>query len=158
MSGEPRRRPFGVTAIALFFAFGAAASGASLVSLVWRGGPLEPMWRLNPRAREALASMGTWGLALLLVVGVACALAAAGLWRLRPWGHRLAAGLLLANAAGGIANTAFGSDRRAAAGLPIAGLLIVYLLSSRVRRLFGASRADVSRNPQPPDPVSANID
>ena len=152
MSGESRRRPLGVTAIAIFFAFGALASGVSLVSLLLPGSILEPVWRLNPRARLAFASMGAWGLALLLAVCAACALAAGGLWRLRRWGHRLAAGLLLVNAAGDIANATFGRDRRAAAGVPIAGLLIVYLLSRRVRRLFETegewpARADSNRRP-----------
>lgn len=159
MSGDPRRRPFGVTALALFFAFGALASAVSLVSLLLPGSFLEPMWRLNPRARQAFASMGASGLALLLAVCAACALTAVGLWRLKRWGHRLAAGLLLVNAAGDIANAAFGPDRRAAAGIPVAGLLIVYLLSGRVRRLFEGPGASASPDsPEPPPPFSANID
>jgi hypothetical protein len=41
-------RPRGVTALAVFFGAGAAISLTSCVALLLPGGPLEPIWRLNP--------------------------------------------------------------------------------------------------------------
>jgi len=45
------RRPLGVTALGIFFLAGAIISFTAVMSLVWPGGTLEPMWRINPRAR-----------------------------------------------------------------------------------------------------------
>jgi hypothetical protein len=49
MSG-PDARPRGITALAIFFGMGACISSTACVSLLLPGSPLEPMWRLNPRA------------------------------------------------------------------------------------------------------------
>lgn len=45
---ESETRPRGVTALSLFFFFGAAMSFIACVSLLFPGSLLEPMWRLNP--------------------------------------------------------------------------------------------------------------
>ena len=110
----------------------------ALVSLATPGGPLEPMWRINPRAREAFAEMGGWAIVLMAVVGSACALAAAGLWTGKRWGRRLALGVLAANAIGDAANAILGVEPRAAFGLPVAAALIAYLASRRAGRFFEA--------------------
>jgi hypothetical protein len=125
-----------VTALGAFFAFGALASGISAISLLTPGGVLEPMWRLNPRAREAFSSMGAWAILLLGAVGLACAAAAYGFFAGRRWGYRLGVSLLVVNLAGDLVNAALGSDLRAVAGIPVAALLLGYLSSSRVRGFF----------------------
>jgi hypothetical protein len=51
------RRPLGLTVLGVFFVAGAIISLTSAVSLLWPGGPLEPMWRINPRAREGVVSV-----------------------------------------------------------------------------------------------------
>lgn len=130
------RRPLGVTAISIFCLAGAIISFTSDVSLLWPGGPLEPMWRINPRAREGFAAMGRWGLLLLAVVCVACAFSAVGLWRGRRWGHRLVVAGLGINLLGDATNAVLGRDPRSLVGVPIAGGFIVYLLSDSVRRFF----------------------
>lgn len=58
MPGEPGARPAGITALTIFFLFGAAASLISTVSLLFPDSFLEPVWRLNPRARAAFSGMG----------------------------------------------------------------------------------------------------
>jgi len=126
-----------VTALSIFFLTGAIITFTSDVSLLWPLGPLEPMWRINPRAREGFANMGPWALLLLAIVCMACASSALGLWRARRWGHRLAIIVLGINLVGDATNALFGHDPRAAIGVPIAGALIAYLLSERVRRFFG---------------------
>ena len=71
-------RPIGITALSLFFLFGAGASFVSFISLLFPGSFLEPIWRLNPRARAGLGGMGVWAVILVGSVWLACALAAVG--------------------------------------------------------------------------------
>lgn len=137
---ETARRPRGITALAALFAFGTLASGLSAVSLLTPGGPLEPIWGLNPRAREAFAGLGIRAPLLLAAVCLACAAAAYGFFAGRLWGYRLGIALLLVNLAGDLVNAALGIEPGAAIGVPIVALLLWYLSSSRVRAFF--SRGD----------------
>ena len=132
----PHHRPLGVTALACLFAFGTLASGLSLVSLLTPGGPLEPMWRLNPRAHEAFSRMGIWALLLLGPVCLACAASAYGFFTGRRWGYRLGVTLLLVNLTGDLINTALGIEPRAVVGVPIVVLLLWYLSSRKVKAFF----------------------
>ena len=133
---EAAGRPPGITALGAFFAFGTLASGLSAVSLLTPGGALEPMWRLNPRARESFAGMGAWAPLLLGAVCVACAAAAYGFLAGRRWGYRLGISLLLINLAGDLVNAGLGVEPRAIAGVPIVALLLWYLSTARVRAFF----------------------
>ena len=74
-------------------------------------------------------------------VATACALSAIGLWIRAPWGHRLALVLLVVNLAGDATNAVVRRDLRTLIGLPIAGALIFYLLSARVRNQFRTTDA-----------------
>jgi hypothetical protein len=134
-------RPRGVTALGFFFVFGTFASGLAAISLLFPGGPLEPVWRLNPRAREAFARMGSWPPLLLGVVCVACAFAAYGLFHGRPWGYRLTIVLLLVNLAGDLVNAGLGIEPRAFIGIPVVALLLAYLASRKVRAFFAPAAA-----------------
>jgi hypothetical protein len=136
MMTASERRPAGITALSIFFAAGALISFISALSLLFPGSFLEPMWRLNPRARAAFTGMGWWSIVLLCVVCVACALTAVGLWRGSRWGYRLAFVLLAINLASDIANVALGIEPRAAVGIPIVLAIVLFLLSARVRRFF----------------------
>ena len=135
----------GVLALGVFFAFGAVMSLLSAIALLVPGSPLEPMWRLNPDARQGLAAMGAWGILLMAVVSMACAAAAVGLWVRAGWGRRLALGVLLVNLAGDLLGALIRHDSRMLLGLPIGGALIAYLLSARVRHLFKAAHVEASR-------------
>ncbi|HKK28448.1 MAG TPA: hypothetical protein VKB18_10225 [Gemmatimonadota bacterium] len=128
--------PPGVVALGGFFVVGALMAGAAGTSLLLRGGPLEAMWRINPRAREDLAGLGSWAVVLMLAVAVGCALAAGGLWMGKRWGHRLAVGLIGAELLGGLGALVLRGDLRTLVGLPIAALLLTYLLSAGVRAAF----------------------
>ncbi len=135
-----RERPTGLTALSVFFALAALVSSTAAVSLFWRHGPLEPMWRINPRALAGFTAMGSWAGVLLLIVCAACVLAAVGVWRGARWGHLLALIGLAINLVGDAVNAVFGADRRAAIGVPIVAALMLYLLSRRVRKFFAAHR------------------
>jgi len=122
--------------LAAFFVFGTLASGLSMISLLTPGGPLEPIWRLNPRAHEAFAPMGLWAPLLLGTVCLACGATSYGLFRSRRWGHRLAVVLILINFTGDLINAALGIEPRAIFGIPVVVLLIAWLLSPGVRSYF----------------------
>jgi hypothetical protein len=129
-------RPWGVSALAVFFGFGAGISFVTFFALLFPGSFLEPMWRLNPRARESFGAMGVSGPVLMVVVSTACASAAAGLWRGRRWGHLLALALLTFSLLGDLANALLGVEPRAWAGVPVAALMLGYLATARVRAFF----------------------
>lgn len=136
MTGSSQNRPFGITALSIFFMLGAAISFTVSVSLVFPGSFLEPIWRLNPRAREAFASVGAWAIILMCAVCVSCALAAAGLWRGARWGYRMALALLIINMLSDIANVILGVEPGAVVGVPVVTVILTYLAGRRVRRFF----------------------
>ena len=136
-----------MTAFALFLAFGALAAGLAAISLLTPGGPLEPMWRLNPRGREGLLRIGGWGPLLLAAVSIACGAAGVGFFRGRRWGYRLGIALLVLNLAGDLVNSGFGIEPRAAAGIPVVALMLWYLSTARVRAFFPAPETAGPRDP-----------
>ena len=105
------------------------------------------MWRLNPRARTAFSGLGVAAPALLVLVAGACGIASVGIFRRRTWGHRTAVGLISMNLVGDTVNAALGIEPRAAVGIPIAGALLVYLLSRRVRGYFGVANGRREADP-----------
>lgn len=100
---------------------------------------LESMWRLNPRAHLNLSSIGVWAVVLLTTVSVFCAAAGIGLWRGARWGHRIAVGLIAVNLIADVTNVILGIEPRAIVGVPIAAVILAYLMSTKVRRFFIAS-------------------
>ena len=132
-------RPWTVTSLSLFFGLGALVSAATLVALATPGGFLEPLWRLNPRAREQFASLGLWAWVLLAVVSAACLTAAVGLWRGRRFGYLLGLALLTFSMLGDLANAVLGLEPRAWVGVPIAALFLAVLATGRARAFFAGS-------------------
>ncbi len=97
------------------------------------------MWRLNPRAHEEFTDLGLWAIVLMLVVCVACVLAAVGLWRGTRWGYWLAVVLLAGNLLGDIANVVSGTEPKAAVGIPIVVVVLAFLMRKRARQFFTSS-------------------
>ena len=129
-------RPVGLTAISVFFAAGTIPSTASAFALAFPGAWSEAMWRLKPDAPAQFASMGPWAIPLMVVVAMACAGAAVGVWKMRRWGYQLAIGILTVNLLGDTLNAVVRHDWRTFVGLPIGGAMLVYLLSHRIRARF----------------------
>jgi hypothetical protein len=125
-----------VRALAAFFIFGTCASGFSFLTLLAPGTALDVLWRVNPTGHSALRQAAEWGIALMGIVSLVCALTARGLWLRRRWGYRLAIAMLAANLLGDVFNAFVLGDRRTLIGLPIAGALIAYLLTPAVRSVF----------------------
>ena len=136
-----RTRPAAVTALSIFFLAATAITLVASISLLFPGGFLEPVWRLNPRGREALGAIGVWAVMLFLAVCSACALAAVGLWRGALWGYVMAIIVLSINLAGDLINVISGTEPKAAIGIPIAGLILYYLNKQRVKQFSGKSKS-----------------
>ena len=132
-------RPIGVIALVLLFAIGACASFISAVSLTFPGSFLEPIWSLNPHARAGFSRIGSAAIALMIAVCIACTFTTIGLWLGRRWGYWLAVVMLVLNLCGDVVNVITGTEPRAAIGIPIAGLILAYLLRKPMRRHFSDS-------------------
>lgn len=135
--------PPGVTAIILFFLFGAVISGLTALMVTFPGSFLDAVWRLNPRARDAFTAMGFRAVLLMIVVCSACLTSAVGLWRHARWGYATALIVLGANMIGDGTNALIERDWHTLIGLPVAGAMIVYLVTKR--KLFGQVREDKSQ-------------
>jgi uncharacterized membrane protein (DUF2068 family) len=106
------------------------------ISLTFPNGFLEPIWKLNPRGRAGVGAIGMWSVLLFSVVGTACAVAAAGLWRGAPWGRWTAIAVLSIDLLGNVFNVISGTELRAIVGIPIVLLILGYLITRRVRLFF----------------------
>ena len=116
------RRPAGITLFSILFLAAAVISLTVAVSLLDWGGLLEA------------TGMGAWAPVLLLGISAACALSAVGLWKRKPWGRRLALAVLAVKLIGDFTSVFFRGDALALIGMPVVGLLMLYLLSSRAKR------------------------
>jgi hypothetical protein len=125
------KRPAGITTLSFFFVFGTVASGLAALMLLVPGSLLDVLWRLNPHAHEAFLKIGHLAAYLMSAVCLTCACASLGLWRLRRWGLWTAISILSINLFGDTLNTFWLRDWRTLVGLPIAGLMIAYLLIKR---------------------------
>ncbi len=126
-----QRVPLGIKLLSAFFAIGAVICLITIIALLFPGGPLEPIWRLNPDAHTAFQQIGRWSILLMFVVGLACASAAIGLATRARWGRQLALGILIVNLIGDLLNAFARHDLRTLIGLPIGGAMIAYLLIAR---------------------------
>ncbi len=119
--------PIGRKLLALFFAFGACMCALTIWLLLFPGTALDSLWRLNPEAHAAFQRIGGLLILLMVIVGVACALAAIGLARNAKWGRWLGILILAANLVGDLTNAFVRHDLRTLIGVPIAGAMIFYL-------------------------------
>jgi hypothetical protein len=127
-------RPGGITALGIFFAFGATMAFLAAMMLLFPGTILDPLWKLNPHARAGFAVMGVWAVLLMTVVSTACATTAFGLLRCTRWGYLMALIVLSVNLLGDTANAVIARDWRTLIGVPIGGAMIIYLLKNK--RIF----------------------
>jgi putative intracellular protease/amidase len=117
--------------LVIFFAAAALICLVTMLALAFPGGFWEPIWQLKPEARAEFQKIGGASVLLMAVVGAACGLAAAGLAINAEWGRRLAIGVLTVNPVGDSLNALLRHDPRTVIGLPIGGLMILYLLKMK---------------------------
>jgi hypothetical protein len=127
-------RTVGRILLVIFFAAGALISLVVMLALVFPGSDLESMWRLKPEVQTQFQTIGRGAsAALMAIVATGCGFAAVGLARNTEWGRRLAIGILIINLIGDSLNALFMRDAKTLMGLPIGGLMILFLV--RTKRL-----------------------
>ena len=132
---NPKCRSLGTILLIIFFAAGASVCLVTMLALAFPGSLLESIWRLKPEAQTQFQEMGSGAsIALMTLVGAACGLAAIGLARNAEWGRRLAIGVLAVNLIGDSLNAWLRHDPKKLIGLPIGGIMIVYLVKKRFSR------------------------
>ncbi len=89
-------RPFGISALSIFFFIATGITFVAAFSLLFPNGLLEPIWKLNPRARVGLGGIGIWA-ALIFAVALACVIAAVGQWRGARCGYLMAISIMTIN-------------------------------------------------------------
>jgi uncharacterized membrane protein YccC len=94
------------------------------------------MWRLNPRAFQQLAPLGTWVGIPFLVLSAALACTAIGWFQRKRWSWWMAVLIIGMQVLGDCINFALGHLLEGATGVLIAGALLVYLMRDNVRMDF----------------------
>ena len=131
--------PAGITAIGVFWFFGAVMAAYACVTLFWPGTILDRLWELNISAHVQLLLMGRAIAFLFLVLGAALLATGIGWSKRRAWGWTLGVILLATQVTGDLANAAMGEYVRGGVGVLIAGSLLFYLLRPNVKQVFGTS-------------------
>jgi hypothetical protein len=137
MGSEEDQRPRGFIPIGIFFLFGATMAAYASVTLLKPGTALDSLWVLNRSGHTQLASLGKAAGLGFVVLSALMFAAAVGWFRRRYWGWVLGTAIIATNAAGDLANLTMGEHWKGAAGVAIAGLLLIYMTRPRVRRRFG---------------------
>ena len=129
-------KPTGFVAIGIFLFFGAAMAALAATTLIVRGTLLDRAWELNPEAYRQLAPLGSNIGVLFLLLSAALTVTGIGWFRRRRWGWILAVVIIGTQVSGDFVNLARGDWLRGGIGVVVAGLLLLYLLSSRIRAAF----------------------
>lgn len=125
-------RSVGRILLVIFFAAGALICLTVMLALVFPGSYLESIWRLKPDAQSQFQALGRGtSIVLMAVIAIACGLAAVGLAKNAEWGRRLAIAVLTVNLVGDSLNALFMRDAKTLIGLPIGGLMILYLVRAK---------------------------
>jgi hypothetical protein len=127
----------GFTVIGVFLFFGAIMATLAAATLLWRGTALDRLWALNPTAYKQLAPLGDIVGIFFLVLGMTLTTAGIGWFRHHLWGWKLAVVIIATQVLGDVANCLKGDLLRGGTGVIIAGALLLFLLQSKVRAMFG---------------------
>ena len=98
-------------------------------------------WELNPRAYRLLSPHGATVGPLFLLLSTTMVAAGVGWSRGRYWGWVLAVAIVTSQVLGDLVNLLRGDFVRGSIGFAIAGALLMYLLSSKVRSFFAAPQS-----------------
>jgi len=132
-------KPPGFKAIGIFLFFGATTAGLAATTFLRPGTILDRAWTLNPTAYRQLSPLGSKVGVLFLILSAALAVSGIGWFCRRLLGWRLAVAIIATQVLGDIANLVRGDWLRGATGVMIAGTLLLYLLSSRIRAEFSGA-------------------
>ena len=126
----------GLIAVGVFLVFGSSMAALAGTTLLWRGTWLGRVWVLNQAAYRQLLPLGTSVGLLFFLLTLLLAFASVGWFKHRLWGWRLAVAIIAAQVAGDFINLVRGDLLRGGSGLIVAGALLIYLLSPKVRAAF----------------------
>jgi hypothetical protein len=129
-------KPPGFAAIGLFLFFGAAMASLAATTLLLPGTPLDCAWTLNPMAYKQLSPLGSKIGILFLFLAVVLVVSGVRWFQRRRWGWRLAVAIIATQVVGEIVNLVRGDWLRGGTGVIVAGALLLYLLTPRVRAAF----------------------
>jgi hypothetical protein len=126
----------GIRLLSAFFVFGACASGFAAVTLTWPGTALDRAWALNPEGHAGLLALGPLAAAGMAAFSVFMACTARGLLHRARWAWWAALLGLAGNTLGDLLNAALRHDLRTLVGVPLAALVIAWLLRPATRAAF----------------------
>jgi hypothetical protein len=129
-------KPPGFAGIGIFLFFGGVMAGLAATTLLLPGTPLDRAWTLNPTAYKQLSPLGGKGGILFLLLAVVLVLSGIGWFQRHLWGWRLTVAIVATQVIGDIINLVRTNWLRGGTGVIIAGGLLLYLLTSRVRLAF----------------------
>ena len=118
---KDERRPPGIAALSMFFAFCAVVSGAMAMLVLFPGS------MGTPATQTSSPLMIMIGLLLMIAASVACIVASVGLWRCALWGLYTALVILCANILSEFSDLVTTGQWRTLIGFPLSGLMIWYL-------------------------------
>jgi hypothetical protein len=133
---EGNGKPPGFVAIGVFLFFGATMASLAAITLLLPGTSLDRGWTLNPTAYKQLSPLGSTIGILFLLLAVTLLVSGVGWFQRRLWAWRLAVAIIATQVIGDIVNLVRGDWLRGGIGFIIAGTLLLYLLTSRVRGAF----------------------
>lgn len=133
---QPRSSNVAFIAIGLFCYFAMTMALYAAITLLHPGTFLDGLWILNPDAHRDLFPFRKPAGVMLLLIASTAAIAGYGWLRRRTWGWRLAVLGIGTQVLGDCVNLVRGDFLRGGAGLLIGGGLLLYLLSSKVKRNF----------------------
>ena len=125
-----------IIGIGVFLAFGSCMAALAGTMLIWPGTKLDRLWSLNESAHAELRRVGSYIGPFFWVLSVTLVGAAVGWYRQKMWAFRLTVAIVCIQVAGDLVNLARGDFVRGAAGVLIAGPLLLYLLRSNIRTAF----------------------
>lgn len=127
----------GIKLLAGFFVFGAMMSGLAALTLFWPGTALDSIWTINPDGHRAMSAAGTGAAAGMAVLCAIMSSTARGLWLRHRWAWWVALCIFAVNAVADLTTAAVQHNPRTLIGVPIAAMIISWLLRPRVRSQFG---------------------
>lgn len=133
---EDNSKPLGFVAIGVFLFFGATMASLAAITLLFPGTSLDRAWKLNPTAYKQLSPLGSKIGILFLLLAVTLLVSGVGWFQRRLWAWRLALAIIATQVLGDIVNLVRGDWLRGGTGVIIAGALLLYLLTPRVRTAF----------------------
>jgi len=130
------RRPAGFVPIGIFFFFAASMGCLAMITLGWPGTFLDNAWELNKTGHARLLPLGRFialPFGLLVVVAL---IGGIGWFQRRRWAWVVGVLGVSINCVGDVVNLAIGEFWKGAAGVVIAGVLLIYMTRADVREYF----------------------